>query len=169
MHYDEAVSCKNLIKDLIDLHVETIISVPDGYIVDILRCAQECPELRTIITGREEECLGIATGYALTGARSLVMIQNVGFLNSIGCFLTLVVNYGVPLVILVTNRGALYDANVYDPPKYAGFQRIRNAIPTPAFDTDWARLSENLKRSYVRAEAANEPVILVIDRPRGTV
>jgi sulfopyruvate decarboxylase TPP-binding subunit len=160
-------SDNDIIKDLIDLGVKSILSVPDGYIVDILRSAQACSEIRTIITGREEECLGVATGYALTGARSLVMIQNVGFLNSIGCFLTLVANYGVPLVILVTNRGALYDANVYDPPKYSGFQRIRNAIPTPTFDTDWTRLSADLKRSYLRAEAAHEPVVLVIDRPRG--
>lgn len=79
----------------------------------IMLC-EASPDFSHITCAREEECIGVASGVAMAGERAVVMVQIAGLLNSPGAFATMGLRYGLPFVIIVTNRGALADPNGYD-------------------------------------------------------
>lgn len=150
----------------LEARVDMIVSVPDGYLVPLIEAARDNDQIRHVAAAREEECLGIAAGAVMSGRRALAMMQNAGFLNAIGCFATLCMNYGLPLAVLVSHRGNLFDRNRYDIEKYRFFENfIRH---THVFNLSWHkhRGEGNLIRvAFERAEVAGEPVILCLDMP----
>ena len=85
--------------------VENFVGVPDStlkYFID------ECIKQQNIlITTREEEAIGIATGMSLSNSASLVFMQNAGFANSISTFTSLVQLYEIPIIFLIGWRGYL--------------------------------------------------------------
>ena len=143
--------------------VDLVTSVPDGYLVPLISAIEDSP-IKQLSAAREEECFGIASGAAMSGKRALVMIQNSGFLNSIGCFGTLCMNYKLPIVFLVCHRGNFFDKNGYDTEKYRYFESFLKH--TECFNVSWYqyRAEGNLiKMAFEHAEAASEPVILSLD------
>ena len=76
--------------------VKNFVGVPDStlkYFID------ECLKNNNIIiTTREEEAIGIATGMTLSKSDSLVFMQNAGFANSISTITSLVELYEIPLI-----------------------------------------------------------------------
>ena len=143
--------------------VDLVTSVPDGYLVPLIESVQEAG-IPQISAAREEECFGIASGAAMSGKRALVMIQNSGFLNAIGCFGALCMNYKLPIVFLVAHRGNFFDQNGYDTEKYRYFESFLKH--TEAFTASWYQFREEgnlIGRSFAHAEAASEPVILSLD------
>ena len=60
---------------------------------------------KILITTREEEAIGIATGMLLANNPSLVFMQNAGFANSLSTITSLVQLYEFPLIFLIGWRG----------------------------------------------------------------
>ena len=58
------------------------------------------PHIEVILTSREGEAFGLASGLYLGGATPLVLIQNTGFFEAGDAY-----NLGLPLVMLVGYRG----------------------------------------------------------------
>ena len=68
--------------------IENFVGVPDStmkYFID-----QGLKRKKILITTREEEAIGIASGFALSKSNSLVFMQNAGFANSISTITSLV-------------------------------------------------------------------------------
>jgi len=99
--------------------IENFVGVPDStlkYFID------EClKEQNIIITTREEEAIGIATGMTLSKSPSLVFMQNAGFANSISTITSLVQLYEIPLILLIGWRGFLSD----DAPEHLKIGKIQ--------------------------------------------
>ncbi len=86
----------------------------------IMLC-EASPDFPHLACASEEECIGVASGVAMAGERAVVMVQNAGLLNSLGAFATMGLRYGLPFVMIMTNRGALADPNGYDIEKRGAF------------------------------------------------
>ena len=85
--------------------IHNFVGVPDStmkYFID-----QGFKRKKILITTREEEAIGIATGFALSKSNSLVFMQNAGFANSISTITSLVQLYEIPLIFLIGWRGYL--------------------------------------------------------------
>jgi len=99
--------------------IENFVGVPDStlkYFID------ECLKNNNIIiTTREEEAIGIATGMSLSKSNSLVFMQNAGFANSISTITSLVQLYKIPLILLIGWRGYLSD----DAPEHLKIGKIQ--------------------------------------------
>ena len=90
---------------LIKNKIENFIGVPDStmkYFID-----QGFKRKKVLITTREDEAIGIASGFALSKSKSLVFMQNAGFANSISTITSLVQLYEIPLIFLIGWRGYL--------------------------------------------------------------
>jgi sulfopyruvate decarboxylase subunit alpha len=100
-------------------NIKNFIGVPDStlkYFID------ECLKNKNIIiTTREEEAIGIATGMSLSKSDSLVFMQNAGFANSISTITSLVQLYEIPLIFLIGWRGFLPD----DAPEHLKIGKIQ--------------------------------------------
>ena len=90
---------------LVKNKIENFIGVPDStmkYFID-----QGFKRKRVLIATREDEAIGIASGFALSKSNSLVFMQNAGFANSISTITSLVQLYEIPLVFFIGWRGYL--------------------------------------------------------------
>jgi len=103
-------------------NIENFIGVPDStmkfFIDEGLR------KKKILITTREEEAIGIATGVCLSKKNALVFMQNAGFGNSISTITSLVQLYKIPILFLIAWRG--YMSN--DAPEHVKFGKIQPQI-----------------------------------------
>ena len=90
---------------LIKNNIQNFIGVPDSTLKYFIE--QGLKKNKILITTREEEAIGIATGMALSQSTSLVFMQNAGFANSISAITSLVQLYEIPLIFLIGWRGYL--------------------------------------------------------------
>ncbi len=99
--------------------IENFIGVPDStmkYFID-----QGIQRKKIIISTREEEAIGVATGMYLSSSPSLVFMQNAGFGNSIGTITSLTQLYQIPIIFLIGWRGYLKD----DAPEHIELGKIQ--------------------------------------------
>ena len=85
--------------------IKNFIGVPDSTLKHFID--QGFKRKKVLITTREEEAIGIASGSALSKSNSLVFMQNAGFANSISTITSLVQLYEIPLIFLIGWRGYL--------------------------------------------------------------
>lgn len=86
-------------------NIDNFIGVPDSTLKQFISIGLE--QKKILITTREEEALGIATGMTLSGSSSLVFMQNAGFANSISTITSLIQLYSIPIIFLIGWRGYL--------------------------------------------------------------
>ena len=99
--------------------VENFVGIPDSTLKHFIDECQKNNNL--IITTREEEAIGIATGMTLSKSYSLVFMQNAGFANWISKITSLVQLYEIPLIFLIGWRGYLAD----DAPEHLKIGKIQ--------------------------------------------
>ena len=90
---------------LLSNKIENLVGVPDSTLKHFI--AEGLQKKKILITTREEEAIGIATGMSLSNSRSLVFMQNAGFANSISTITSLVQLYKIPMIFLIGWRGYL--------------------------------------------------------------
>ena len=86
-------------------NIENFVGVPDSTLKDFIN--EGLIQKKIIITTREEEAIGIATGMILSKSKSLVFMQNAGFANSLSTITSLIELYKIPLIFLIGWRGYL--------------------------------------------------------------
>ncbi len=90
---------------LLKNNVENFIGVPDSTLKNFI--SEGLSHKKIIITTREEEALGLATGMTLSKSKSLVFMQNAGFANSLSTITSLIQLYQIPIIFLIGWRGYL--------------------------------------------------------------
>lgn len=114
---------KNFQRDAFNLllkqGIENFIGVPDSTLKDFI--SEGLKHKKIIISTREEEAIGIATGMTLSKSKSLVFMQNAGFANSLSTITSLVQMYKIPLIFLIGWRGYLQN----DAPEHKKIGKIQ--------------------------------------------
>ena len=90
---------------LVKKGVENFVGVPDSTMKHFID--EGLKKGKILISTREEEAIGIATGMTLSGGKSLVFMQNAGFANSLSTITSLVQLYQIPMILLIGWRGFL--------------------------------------------------------------
>ncbi len=99
--------------------IKNFVGVPDStmkYFID-----EGLKKKKILITTREEEAIGIASGMSMSGEKSLVFMQNAGFANSLSTITSLVQLYEIPMILLIGWRGYLKN----DAPEHEKIGRIQ--------------------------------------------
>ncbi|BDQ31792.1 hypothetical protein NZNM25_19330 [Nitrosopumilus zosterae] len=113
---------RDIFKILMKKGIENFIGVPDStikYFID-----EGLKEKKILITTREEEAIGIASGMSLAESASLVFMQNAGFANSLSTITSLIQLYEIPMILLIGWRGFLKN----DAPEHEKIGRIQQKL-----------------------------------------
>ena len=102
--------------------VKNFIGVPDSTLKEFISSGLKNKKI--IVTTREEEAIGIATGMCMSGSNSLVFMQNAGFANSLSTITSLVKLYKIPIIFLIGWRGYLKD----DAPEHTMIGKIQPVL-----------------------------------------
>jgi sulfopyruvate decarboxylase subunit alpha len=161
---EQAASGDRLFRSIAAAKPKLVTGVPDGMLAETIRLCSETKEFPYIGCAREEECIGVACGAAMAGERAVVLVQNAGLLNSLGAVATMGIRYGLPFVILVTNRGVLADPNSYDIEKFMAFESSVKTL-TPVFSYAANALPDDLvPAAFKWAEAARRPAVVALEK-----
>ena len=96
---------KKVFNYLLKNNVKNFVGVPDSTMKHFIN--EGFKKNKILITTREEEAIGIATGMSMSKSDSLVFMQNAGFANSLSTITSLVQLYKIPMIFLIGWRGFL--------------------------------------------------------------
>lgn len=154
---------QKIITSLEQARVNVAAGVPDNWLEPVLAGLVSTASISYTPAAREEDALGICCGAALSGVRAVCLMQSVGALNTGGVLSTLAVSYGVPLVMLVTDRGHLGDVTIAHFMKGRTFRPFLEALRIPFYDLapDFHETGQ-VDQAFQMAEIGQSPVALLI-------
>jgi phosphonopyruvate decarboxylase len=143
-----------------------ICGVPCSYFKDFLihlNTMKSEMQLEHVITTREDEAIGIASGIVFSGKRVLVYLQNSG-LGNIGDALTSLAQlYKLPMLLLISYRGLEPDR---DFPEHSIMGEVTEpmlkAMNIPYFNLTVDKWGSDMKTAIEKMEQISSPVALLV-------
>jgi phosphonopyruvate decarboxylase len=86
--------------------IDCSVGVPCSFLAPLFQELETDRRFRHLVVTSEAEAVGIATGAWLAGRTPVMLMQNSGFLDSLNCLLSLVFPFEIPMVMIVSGRGA---------------------------------------------------------------
>jgi sulfopyruvate decarboxylase alpha subunit len=143
--------------------VRLAVYVPDKILIPVLDGVRADPFFTAVCATREEEAVGICAGAWMGGMRSILMMQTSGFGNTPNALASLAVAYQIPVVLLISERGALGEFNTGQVWSSRVVAPVCVALGIPHHVID--RLEDVefiLDRSIKQAVATQSPAALVV-------
>ncbi len=145
--------------------VSLVSALPETWLVHLIRMAEDDPAMTLVRLSKEEEGVGISTGAHLAGARSVMLMQNHGFLQSINGIVSCAQLYRIPLVMLISHRGWFGERDPWQTEGGLVTIPVLDALRIP-YDTLEAmeHVAHRITKAFTLASAANRPVALLLGR-----
>ena len=89
--------------------INLVATLPDINLAELLRAVEESRGLTHVPVCREEEGIGICAGAYLVGKKCAAIMQNGGFFNSNNAIVSTLLQYQIPLLLLIYYAGDIGD------------------------------------------------------------
>ena len=158
-----AEAAKTIVTGLKEAGINLIATLPDINLADLLREVEEDRDVIHVPLCREEEGIGICAGAYLVGKKAAAIMQNGGFFNSNNAIVSTLLQYQIPLLLLIYYAGDIGDrtfsttGSLTEPVLQA--LGIRYYIMRDTTDAP-----ELIKRAQVLTEDAKRPVALLVTK-----
>jgi sulfopyruvate decarboxylase TPP-binding subunit len=147
--------------------IEFLLTVPDITTSEgLLRPLARDLDIRHVRVCKEDECIGIAMGLAMTDKRALILIQHTGLLDSINAVRGVAVEYRQPICMMV----GLLQREPERPPRESERYGVRIVEPILDAmgiahhlierDADVSKIQPAIDNAYRQSQ----PVVLLIGR-----
>ncbi len=147
------------------LDFKVAVSVPDSWLGQLLVEIDQEPGIRLIRATHEEEALAIACGARLGGARTVMLIQNVGLTTMGAGMVSLAQRYQFPILILASFRGSTRDPVFYHIPKGRVTEPVLQALGLRYALADAAApIGPQVEQAAANAEESSQPFVLLTSR-----
>ncbi len=147
------------------LDFKVAVSVPDSWLGQLLVEIDQEPGIRLIRATHEEEALAIACGARLGGARTVMLIQNVGLTTMGAGMVSLAQRYQFPILILASFRGSTRDPVFYHIPKGRVTEPVLQALGLRYALADAAApIGQQVEQAAANAEESSQPFVLLTSR-----
>jgi sulfopyruvate decarboxylase subunit alpha len=140
-----------------------IATLPDINLAQLLDEVEADPDVIHVPLSREEEGIGICTGAYLVGKKCAAIMQNGGFFNSNNAIVSTLLQYHIPLLLLIYYAGDIGDrtfstsGSMTEPVLQAlGIRYYILREPGVAF--------ELIKRAQILTEDSKRPVALLLTK-----
>jgi sulfopyruvate decarboxylase TPP-binding subunit len=157
----------SIIAEIKASRIEFVLSVPDITTSEgLLRPLSQGSAPRLIRVCKEDEGVGICAGLSHTGRRSLLLIQQTGFLDSINAVRGVAVEYALPICMMV----GLLQKELGIPPRLSKLYGVRIVEPIlDAMGIAYHEIEEEADVAKIRpaiddAYTQSRPVVLLIGR-----
>ena len=156
-------AAKTIVTGLKGAGINLIATLPDVNLADLLREVEEDREFTHVPLCREEEGIGICAGAYLVGKKCAAIMQNGGFFNSNNAIVSTLLQYQIPLLLLIYYAGDI------------GYRTVSTtgAVTEPVLQAlgiryyimrDPADVPELIGRAQVMTEDAKRPVALLMTK-----
>src|SRR3977135_4339334 len=141
--------------------VRLMSALPETWLVHLIRMAEDDPGMTLVRLAKEEEGVGISAGAHLAGVKSAMLMQNHGFLASINGIVSCAQLYHIPLLMIVSYRGAFGERDPWQTEGGGVTEDLLRAlrIPLSYLDTP-APVAPRIAKAQTLSLSANKPVAL---------
>lgn len=148
-----------------DQGYEVFASLPDNWLVELLRRLDADSDVSHVPVTHESEAVGICVGARTGGKRSAAVIQNSGLLDLGAALTSLAIWYGVPFLFIISYRGDFGEDRPYQITQGQATEPVLRAygIPYQVVD-DASEFARRIREAHLLAEAAEKPVALLLTR-----
>jgi sulfopyruvate decarboxylase subunit alpha len=162
MNAEQAAATK-IVNGIKQAGINFIATLPDVNLAQLLDAVDKDPELLHVPLCREEEGIGICAGAYLVGKKCAAVMQNGGFFNSNNAIISTLLQYHIPLLLMIYYAGDVGDrtfstsGSMTEPVLQA--LGIRYYIMRETADAP-----ELIKRAQILAEDSKKPVALLLTK-----
>ena len=160
---NSAEAAQTIVDGLKRAGINFIATLPDINLSDLLQEIEADRELLHVPLCREEEGIGICAGAYLVGKKCAAIMQNGGFFNSNNAIVSTLLQYQIPLLLLIYYAGDIGDrtfsttGSMTEPVLMA--LGIRYYIMRDTGDA-----TELIKRAQILTEDSKRPVALLLTK-----
>ena len=141
------------------------VCVPDSWLGGIAEHIEAEPGMRLVRATHEEEGLAIACGARLGGARTVLLVQNIGLLTMGSGLVALAMRYQFPVLILAPYRGSPRDPIYYHVGKGRVTEPVLRAYGLPHAVADAREpIGAQVENAAAWAEEAFSPFVLLLGK-----
>lgn len=102
-------AAQSIVAGLRDAGINLVATLPDINLAELLRAVEEERDFIHVPLCREEEGIGICAGAYLVGKKCAAIMQNGGFFNSNNAIVSTLLQYQIPLLLMIYFAGDLGD------------------------------------------------------------
>jgi sulfopyruvate decarboxylase subunit alpha len=163
MNMNPTEAAKTIVAGLKGAGINLIATLPDVNLADLLREVEADRELTHVPLCREEEGIGICAGAYLVGKKCAAIMQNGGFFNSNNAIVSTLLQYQIPLLLLIYYAGDIGDRTFST--TGAMTEPVLQALGIRYYIMrDIADAPELIERAQVMTEDAKRPVALLMTK-----
>jgi phosphonopyruvate decarboxylase len=140
--------------------------VPCSYFKDLLINIEKEPDIHYVPATREDEAVGIASGYFLgDGKKCFLIMQNSGLANIGDALTSLAQLYKIPILLFVSYRGLEPD-NDFPEHSIMGkvTENVLDAYKVPYWNLREINWVKTLDQAISRMEKTSSPVCLLVEK-----
>jgi len=159
----EKEAASTIVKGLKEAGIRLIATLPDINVAELLKAVEEDPDVTHVPLCREEEGIGVCAGAYLVGKKCAAIMQNGGFFNSTNAIVSTLLQYQIPLLLLIYYAGDIGDrtfstsGSMTEPVLHA--LGIRSyVLREPKY------VSEVINRAQILTEDSKRPVALLLTK-----
>ncbi len=152
-----------ILEGLKEAGVDLVATLPDINLHPLLERVAADPDIVHVPLCREEEGIGICTGGYLVGRKCALIMQNGGLFNSVNGIVSTLLQYNLPLLLLIYYAGDVGDRSFST--NGAMTQPVLNALGVRNFilrDPDEAKAL--IKRTHVLTQDYKRPVAVLLTK-----
>jgi sulfopyruvate decarboxylase subunit alpha len=143
--------------------INLLATLPDINLAQLLRAVEEDPDLQHVPLCREEEGIGICAGAYLVGKKCAAIMQNGGFFNSNNAIVSTLLQYQIPLLLMIYYAGDVGDRTFSTSGSLT--QPVLQALGMRYYIMrETADAPELIKRAQILAEDSKKPVALLLTK-----
>ena len=158
-----AEAAKTIVTGLKSAGINLIATLPDINLADLLGEIEADGEFIQVPLCREEEGIGICAGAYLVGKKCAAIMQNGGFFNSNNAIVSTLLQYQIPLLLLIYYAGDIGDRTFST--TGAMTEPVLQALGIRYYIMrDTGDAAELIKRAQILADDAKRPVALLITK-----
>ena len=156
-------AAKTIVTGLRDAGINLVATLPDINLSELLCEVEEDRDLIHVPLCREEEGIGICAGAYLVGKKCAAIMQNGGFFNSNNAIVSTLLQYQIPLLLLIYYAGDIGDRTFSTTGSLT--EPVLQALGIRYYIMrDPADAVELIKRAQVLTEDAKRPVALLVTK-----
>jgi len=150
---------------------ELVASLPDGWIAPLIRHLDEDARFRHVPVNREESAVGLCAGAFFGGKPGVALMGASGFLTCIYAITKINYTYQIPLLFLITLRGAPGDEARYHVSNGLYLRAVIEAIDLPAIYIERFDDLPKIAEAYRHCQILARPYVVALSRGvlKGTV
>jgi sulfopyruvate decarboxylase subunit alpha len=145
--------------------VRLVSSLPETWLVHLIRLAEDDPDMILVRLAKEEEAVGISAGAHFAGVKSAMLMQNHGFLASINGIVSLAHLYKIPLLMFISYRGSFGERDPWQTQGGNVTEALLRALAIPySFLDAVSTVKTRVRQAQTLAESSLQPVALLLTR-----